>query len=72
MRQKPTLNRKPGEVCNKNKMMREFHKRIYPRQLPSKDYEDNLIIGNNLIEKSESRKQNQLQNRVQLCEKILI
>ena len=52
--------------------MREFHKRIYPRQLPSKDYEDNLIIGNNLIEKSESRKQNQLQNRVQLCEKILI
>ena len=71
--QKPDMTRHQCEVCDKtfkNKMMKEFHKRIHPRQLPSKDCEDNLNIRNNLIEKSESQNQNLLQKPLQSGEQI--
>ena len=74
VRQKSILTRHQCEVCDKtfqNKMMKEFHKRIHPRQLPSKDCKDNLNMANNLIEKSESGKQNQLQKSLQSGEQTV-
>ena len=48
---KPNLTRYQFEVCNKtfkHKMIVDFHKGNHPRQLPSKDCEDNLKDGTNL------------------------
>ena len=71
LRQKPNLTRHQCEVCKrtfKNKMMMDFHKRIHPRQLLSKDCENNLNIGNNLKYKSECGKKIQNQIRLQTGE----
>ena len=77
-RQKPNLRRHQCEICDKtfkNEMMMDFHKRTHPRQLPSKDCEDNLNdrvnlnTGNNLIHKSKFRQKIQFQPHLQTGEK---
>ena len=80
-RQKPNLKRHQCEICNKtfkNEMMMDFHKRTHPRQLPSKDCEDNLNdrvnlnTGNKLLHKSKFGKKFQVQQHLQTGEKKLI
>ena len=71
LRQKPNLTRHQCEVCNKtfkSKMMIDFHKRIHPRQLLSKDCENNLKDGNKCKYKSECEKKLQLPIRLQTGE----
>ena len=72
-RQKPNLTRHQCDVCNKsfkNKLMKDFHKRIYHRQSFSKDYRVNINIVNNLKDKSKDRKTNQLQKHWQSGKEI--
>ena len=68
VRQKPNLTRHQCEVCNKsfkNKLMKDFHKRIHHRQTSSKDFGIKLNIGNNRVDESKVRKTDQHQNHWQ-------
>ena len=68
IRQKPKLTRNQCKVCHKsfkNKLMKDFHKRIHLRQLPSKGIRVKVNYGNNLKDKSKIRKSGQLQNHLQ-------
>ena len=68
VRQKPNLTRHQCEVCSKsfkNKLMKDFHKRIHLLQLPSKNCEDDLNTTNNLTRESKPRNQTHLQKRLQ-------
>ena len=72
-RQKPNLTRHQCDVCNKsfkNKLMKEFHKRIHHRQPSSKEFGVNVNGGNNLKDESKVRKTNQLQKHCQSGEQI--
>ena len=62
--QKPNLTRHQCEDCNKsfkNKLMKDFHKRIHLCQLSTKNFGVNGSFGNSLKDQSKVRKTNQLQ-----------
>ena len=68
IRQKPNRTRHQCEVCNKsfkNKLMKDFHKRIHLRQLASKEIGVKVNCGNNLKDESNIRKSGQLQKNLQ-------
>ena len=57
--QKPNLTRHQCEDCNKsfkNKLMKDFHKRIYLRQLSSKDFGVKVKGRNSLKDEPKIRK----------------
>ena len=67
VRQKPNLKRHQCECCKKffkNKLMKDFHKRIHHRQLCSKDFRVRVKVG------SKFRKTDQLQKHWQSGKKI--
>ena len=68
VRQKPNLRRHQCEVCSKsfkNKLMKDFHKRMHLRQLSSKELGVKVNGGDNLKDESKIIKPGQLQKYLQ-------